>query len=267
MPEPSSATKPRVLLDLGAVTRLTLDRPEQANALDWRMGEELSEAVSTIRARADVRVVLLAGNGKHFCSGGDFAFIEQNTRLGREEVEARMLRYYRMFLSLVELPVPTIALVHGSAIGAGLCLALACDVRIGCASARLGLNFLRIGLHPGMGATALVPHAVGRARAAELLLTAELVSSERAAQMGLLSRAVPERDLAEAGASAAREIALAAPLATRECVETLRAPLRSALAEALAREAHCQALDFGTEDVRRAVAAFQSKGTPERLGH
>lgn len=266
MTGPPSPSKPRVLLELGELTRLTLDRPDQANALDWRMGEELEEAVATISARRDVRVVVLTGSGKHFCAGGDFAFIEQNTALGRVEVEARMLRFYQMFLSIVQLPVPTMAWVHGSAIGAGLCLALACDVRIGSASARLGVNFLRVGLHPGMGATALLPHVVGPARATELLLTSELMDGERAAELGLLNSVVPAPELAAAGERAAREIARAAPLATRELVETSRAPLRSALAQALSREAACQAVDFGTEDVRRAVEAFRGKRVPEFVG-
>lgn len=177
-----------------------------------------------------------------------------------------MLRFYQMFLSIVQLPVPTMAWVHGSAIGAGLCLALACDVRIGSASARLGVNFLRVGLHPGMGATALLPHVVGPARATELLLTSELMDGERAAELGLLNSVVPAPELAAAGERAAREIARAAPLATRELVETSRAPLRSALAQALSREAACQAVDFGTEDVRRAVEAFRGKRVPEFVG-
>jgi enoyl-CoA hydratase/carnithine racemase len=264
MNEPSP--KPRVVLELGELTRLTLDRPDQANALDWRMGEELEQAVATISAQRDVRVVVLAGSGKHFCSGGDFAFIEQNTALGHAEVEARMLRFYQMFLSILQLPVPTIACVQGSAIGAGLCLALACDVRVGAASARLGLNFLRIGLHPGMGATALLPHVVGRARATELLLTSELVNGERAGELGLLNAVVAAPDLVAAADRTAREIARAAPLAARELVETSRAPLRSALGHALAREAACQAADFGTEDVRRAVEAFKNKRAPEFVG-
>lgn len=266
MKEPHSPSKPRVLLELGELTRLTLARPEQANALDWRMGEELEAAVATISARRDVRVVVLAGSGQHFCSGGDFAFIEENTTLARVEVEARMLRFYQMFLSIVQLPVPTVAWVHGSAIGAGLCLALACDVRIGSTSARLGLNFLRVGLHPGMGATALLPHVVGPARATELLLTSEVMLGERAAELGLLNTVVAAPELAAAGERVAREIARAAPLAARELVETVRAPLRAALAQALAREAACQAADFGTEDVRRAVEAFKSKRAPELVG-
>jgi enoyl-CoA hydratase len=257
---------PRIRLELGEITQLTLNRPAQANALDWQMGEELEAAVARIRGSSGVRVVLLRGAGQHFCSGGDFAFIEENTRLGRAEVAARMLRFYQMYLSVLELEVPTLAVVQGSAIGAGLCLALACDLRIGSTSSRLGVNFVRVGLHPGMGASALLPHAVGATRSAELLLTGQAVNGEHGASLGLLGEAVAPELLAAAAERTASSIATGAPLALRETVQTLRAPLRRHLAEALPREAACQAADFGTRDVRLAIEAFRNKQVPVFLG-
>lgn len=257
-----SEEPPRVLIERGPVTRLTLNRPAQANALDVAMGEELAAAVELVRHDPEVRVVVLAGAGQHFSGGGDFAFIEENTRLGPDEVRARMLRFYGLFLSIVDLPVPTVAQVRGSAIGAGLCLALACDLRVGARSARLGANFLRVGLHPGMGATLLLPHVVGPARAARLLSTAEVVSAESALALGLLGELVDDGDLAAAGDRLAAQVARGAPLAARELVESLRAPLRAALPAALAREAECQARDFSTHDVRAAVAAFRRGESP-----
>jgi enoyl-CoA hydratase/carnithine racemase len=166
-----------------------------------------------------------------------------------------------MYLSVLDVPVPTLALVQGSAIGAGLCLALACDLRLGTRSARLGANFLRVGLHPGMAATLLLPHVVGAARAARLLTTAEIVSGEQALALGLLGEVVADDELHAAGQRVATQIAKGAPLAARELVETLRAPLRAALPAALAREAECQANDFGSEDLRTAIAAFR-RGQP-----
>jgi enoyl-CoA hydratase/carnithine racemase len=267
MRDHGSETEPRVLLELGEITRLKLNRPVQANALDWEMGEQFEAAVARVASNSEVRVLVLTAAGAHFCSGGDFSFIEENTRLGQAQVEARMLRFYQMFLGLVDLPVPTVAVLQGSAIGAGLCLALACDVRIGSTQARFGLNFVRIGLHPGMGASALVPHAVGATHAAELLLLGQTVNAEKAARLGLLSEAVSPEDLAAAGEHAALSLAAAAPLALRETVETLRRPLRAHLARALSREAACQAVDFGTEDVKRAIEAFRRKETPVFVGH
>jgi enoyl-CoA hydratase/carnithine racemase len=254
--------RPRVRVELGRITRVSLNRPAQANALDEAMGEELKAALELASREPEARVVVLSGEGKHFSAGGDFAFIEENTRLPRDQVRERMLRFYRMYLSVLDVPLPTVALVHGSAIGAGLCLALACDLRVGTRSARLGANFLRVGLHPGMGATLLLPHVAGPARAARLLSTAEVVSGEAAVALGLLGEAVDDDELERAGRRVAEQIAEGAPLAARELVATLRGPLRQRLPETLAREAECQADDFATEDLRTAVAAFRRGEAP-----
>lgn len=261
-----ASSEARVTVELGVVTRLTLNRPEQANALDVDMGLELAASLAQASRQPEVRVIVLASAGKHFSAGGDFAFIEENTRLPREQVRERMLGFYRMYLSVLDVPVPTLALVQGSAIGAGLCLALACDLRVGSRSSRLGANFLRVGLHPGMGATLLLPHVVGAARAARLLSTAEVVDAEQALSLGLLGEVVADDELAATGLRVAERIAKGAPLAARELVETLRAPLRAALPAALAREAECQANDFGSEDIRTAIAAFRRGEAPVFVG-
>jgi len=258
-----SANEPRVLLELGPITTLTLNRPLQANAFDVEMGFELEAAVTRISHEPSVRVVMLGGAGKHFSAGGDFAFIEENTTLPRERVRERMLRFYQMYLSVLELPVPSIARIHGSAIGAGLCLALACDLRVGERSARLGANFLRVGLHPGMGATLLLPHVVGPARAARLLHTGETLDGERAHALGLLSELAPDGGVVGAAERLAAQLASVAPNAARHMVATLREPLRRNLSVTLAREAECQADDFAGEDVRTAIDAFRRGEQPD----
>lgn len=259
----SIPSPPRILVDIGPITRLTLNRPRAANALDVEMGFELEAAVARIGKEPTVRVVVLAGAGDHFSAGGDFAFIEENTTLPRERVRERMLRFYEMYLSVLELPVPTIASLHGSAIGAGLCLALACDLRVGARSARLGANFLRVGLHPGMGATLLLPHVVGAAQAARLLSTAETLRAERAFEVGLLGELSPDDQLSAVTQRLAEQIASGAPGAARRLTATLRAPLIRDLPAALAREAECQADDFAGDDVRAAVEAFRLGTKPD----
>lgn len=256
-------SEPLVLLELGPITKVTLNRPHQANAFDVEMGVELEAAVARIQRAPGVRAVVLGGAGRHFSAGGDFAFIEENTTLPLERVRERMLRFYQMYLSVLELPVPTIARIHGSAIGAGLCLALACDLRVGERSARLGANFLRVGLHPGMGATALLPHVVGPASAARLLHTGETVDGERAYALGLLSELAPDGGVVSATERLAEQIASGAPSAARRMVATLREPLRRALPAALVREAECQADDFAGEHVRAAVEAFRRGQKPD----
>ena len=262
----SLPSESRVLVELGPIARLTLNRPAQANALDVDTGHDLEAAVARVSAHPDVRVVVLAGAGKHFSGGGDFAFLEENSRLPRAQVVERMRRFYALYLSVLALPVPTIAAVQGSAIGAGLCLALACDLRVGARSAKLGANFLRVGLHPGMGATLLLPHVVGPARAAQLLMTATPLDAEAALSIGLLGEVVADDELTRAAEGVAAQIAKGAPRAAKELVETLRGPLRAALPAALEREANCQADDFGSDDLRSAVEAFRRGETPTFTG-
>jgi len=258
-PDSPTSTDNLVLVEPGPITKLTLNRPEQANALSWSMGEALSDAVERINADDTARAVIVCGAGQHFSAGGDFAFIEQMSQLDASEIEATMRRFYAMYLRVLDLRVPTIAVVHGAAIGAGLCLALACDLRIGSTTAKLGVNFVRIGLHPGMGATALVPHLCGPGPAADLLLTAESVDGLRAERLGLLSAAVDEADVERVAQLRAEAIARNSAQAVTETTETLRAPLKARLERALPREAQCQTDDFGGPDVRRAIEAFRHK--------
>ncbi len=266
-----SSTKPspspgRVRLVEGEIAEIWLVRPEQANALDFSMGESLKRAVEALNESASVRAVLLRGEGKHFCAGGDFAFLEENTRRPRTEVRAAMLRFYGLYLSILQLKAPSIAVVQGSAIGAGLCLALACDLRIGAISCRLGANFVGLGLHPGMGATCLVPAAVGEAHAASLLLSGRVVGGDEAAALGLLTEAVVAERLPSAARRRAEEIARRAPLAVAGTVDTLRSRKVAALPAALEREADCQAVNFGSLDVQRAIEAFRTRTEPRFAG-
>lgn len=252
---------PRLELRLGTVSEITLARPLKANALDWETGERFRAAVAAVSAHAEARVLLIRGRGAHFCAGGDFDFIAATAELPQEQVAARMHRFYSAFLCLLQVPVPTVAVVQGSAIGAGLCLALACDVRIGSLDARLGLGFARLGLHPGMGATALVPR-LAPGWASDLLLTGEIVRGAEAAKRGLLSRAVENAEL-EAGAQhAVNRLRSAAPAAIRQTVATLRAPILKDLEQALEREAREQSKSFASPELREAIAAFRARRKP-----
>ena len=254
------------------VTEVCLSRPTHANALDEEMGDRIAEAVDSINADPTVRAVILRGVGRHFCAGGDFAFIESNTALDQSVVEERMLRFYQRYLELLDLRVPTIAALQGSAIGAGLCLALACDLRVGHPDSRLSLNFVRIGLHPGMGATCLVPARCGHSAAADLMLSGRTVGAEEALRLGLLTHvtaadATPGEQATRLSAQQIAEgIAAAAPIAVRQTVSTLRGPLRASLGPALRTEAARQAHDFGTRDVRRAIQAFRARSAPNFEG-
>lgn len=251
-----------VRLDLGRIATLTLARPDRRNALDATTAEHLGDALAKLDQDPSVRVVLVRGEGRTFCAGGDFDLIEAAAGRPIEENRDAMRRFYAAFLAVARLRAPSIAVIQGAAVGAGLCFAAACDLRVAAEDAKLGANFVRIGLHPGMAATALLPRLVGAARATEMLLTGRMVSGIEAAAMGLVNRAVPADRLEATALELAEAIASAAPIAIRQTRETLQRTLWPALEDAMDRESMAQGIDFATEDLKEAVRAFREGRAP-----
>lgn len=251
----------------GAIAELVLSRPDVRNAMSPAMGDEITAAVASLRDDPELRAVVVTGEGKSFSAGGDFDLLEARTKTPGEQNRRAMRDFYAKYLAVRRLRVPTIAALHGHAIGAGLCFAMACDIRLAAAGTKLGVTFVRVGLHPGMGATFLLPALVGRAAAAELLLTGRVVDAERAAALGLVSEVLPdEAALRERAFAVASEIATGAPVAVAQLTETLRHGGYRTLDEALDREASCQAVDYATADMAEAIAAFRAKRKPRFVG-
>ena len=158
----------------GAVAVLTFSDPDRLNAMTEAMGHALRDTVAELRDDPALRAAVLTGAGRAFSAGGDLAMIESKGKAAsaspggavREENRAFMERFYKLYLSVRELPFPTVAAINGPAIGAGLCVALGCDIRIAAREAKLGLNFARLGIHPGMGATWTLPRPVKSSSAA-----------------------------------------------------------------------------------------------------
>ena len=244
-----------VLLETaGAVTTLTLNRPGALNAMSEAMAAEF-EAAAARAGRSKSKVVLLRGAGPAFSAGGDLAFIEKNMKRPRASLAPLMRRFYASFLALRDLPQVTVADLHGTAYGAGLCLALACDLRVAAPSAKLAFNFVRLGLNPGMAAWPLARAALGEARARELLFT---------------GRAFTGRDLAAWGGAVSSEELPAAELARRiaegsgDALRALKAETRldADLSGYLAREAAGQAATFKGPDLAEGVAAVRARRPP-----
>src|ERR1700712_6052951 len=192
MPEHTAdLTQLRLERPAEGVAVLTLDNPDQRNAMSDAMTESWVAAVQRLAADRSVRVVVVTGEGTAFCSGGNTGGIAVEPDAEVDYLRTRMMAFYRAWLSIRKLEVPTIAAVNGPAIGAGLCLALACDIRYAAAGAKLGAPFVRLGMNPGMAATYLLPNAVGEANARELLLTGRTVEAEEARELGLVSRVFP----------------------------------------------------------------------------
>src|SRR3954451_21378143 len=170
------------------VALLTLDNPDLRNAMSDEMTSSWVAAVAELAADRSLRAVVVTGEGSAFCSGGNTSWIASEPDASVDDLRARMLPFYRSWLSIRSLEVPTIAAVNGAAIGAGLCLALACDLRFAATGAKLGVPFVKLGMHAGMGGTHLLPEVVGQAHARDLLLTGRVVDADEALHLGLVSR-------------------------------------------------------------------------------
>jgi len=256
----------------GAVATLVLNDPARRNALSAAMGEALLARVGELGRDPGLRAVLLTGAGAAFSAGGDLEMLEARAReaaAGPEALPAlrdAMRGFYGLFLSLRDLPCPTIAACHGAAMGAGLCLALACDLRLVAEGARLSLNFVRLGLTPGMGATWLLPRLVGPALAAELLYTGRVMSGGEACRIGLASQLLAPEDLLPAARELAAEIARAAPLAVRGVKRALLRSPGAELPDQLGFEALVQARSFASADAREGLLALRERRPPRFQG-
>lgn len=248
------------------VVQLTLNRPEKLNALTVEMGVRLQAVVAELRNDAGVRAVVLTGAGRAFSAGGDLNFLNDRQR-NRGDVESNyeaMRRFYSLFLSIRSLPVPVIAAVNGSAVGAGCCLTGAADLRVVARPAKIGVNFTRLGISPGMAGTHFLPQVFGGQFATWLMLSGDLVSAEEAHANGYSLQLLdtPEATVAEA-IRRATVIAASSPIAVRQTVRALRLRSSDGIEASLTREADAQAHCFGHPDFVEGLRAIESKTTPK----
>lgn len=246
------------------IGEITLNRPENRNAMTPDVLAGLAAAVERAKADPSLRCVVVTGRGKSFCAGADFkARREESPEAPHRAPHERAYDTYAPFLSLLDLEVPTVAAMQGHAIGGGLGLAIVCDLRVANAAARYGANFVRLGLHPGMASTWLLPRLMGVPNAVELLLTGRLVDGAEAERRGLVHYAVEEARVLEKARELAREIAAAAPLAVRWAKRSIYEGLAWDPKTAARREAAVQSRSFETEDFREGVAALLAKREPK----
>jgi len=241
----------------GDVATLTLDDPTRKNAMSEAMADAFQAGVESLRATS-IRAVIITGSGTAFSGGGDLSMLQRLTTLSAAEAERFMLDYYQRFLCVRELSVPVVAAVNGAAVGAGLCLALACDMMIVATDAKLALNFVRLGLHPGMGATHYAPLRFGAPRAMELLCTGRFFSGEDALAWGGALEAPGASQVLARATAIAHEIASSGPVSTRALTASLRAA-DAGLPAALAREAVAQAASYGSAELQVGLLAAREK--------
>lgn len=248
------------------VATVRLNRPERMNALDMTLLSELAAALRELGADGAVRAVVLTGNGSAFSAGGDFEAIRALGQASPVESRRALLEGLEVLKTLWRLERPTIALLNGAAVGGGLSLALACDFVLAADTATLSLPFVRLGIVPDLGALYLLPRLVGLRRATDVLMTGRAFTAAEAAEIGLITRAVPGDRLDAAGAALARELAEGATQALGATKTLLRHGLDLDLERLLELEAHAQSLLWHTADHREGIAAFRERRPPRFVG-
>lgn len=250
------------------VATLTLNRPDRLNALGDTLREDLFDAVTRSSADPEIRVMVITGAGKGFCSGGDVKAMNEAREGQRERplIEKVAPGRDRTLLALREAPQPIIAAVNGAAAGAGMNLALGCDIRIASTSAKFSQAFVRRGLHPDWGGTYFLPRLVGMAKACELIFTGDVIDAPEALRLGLVSQVVAPDALMPTVHELARRIAAGPPVAIRLAKRSLYHNADSDLRTALEVETFAQNLCFDTEDAREGIRAFVEKRAPAFRG-
>ena len=255
------------------IATLTMNRPEARNALTAEMQAGLFKAVPRLAADKKVRVIVLTGAGRAFCAGGDVkGFAARNSDGGGGggfDLEARvhgLRQSMEVARLLAEAPKPTLAVIPGPAAGAGLSLALACDIRVAAADAKLTTAFSKVGLAGDYGGSYFLTQLVGTAKARELYFTADVILGSEAAALGVVNEAVPRDDLPAAADRWAKKLAALPTIAIGYMKRNLNAAAHSTLAEVLDLEAMHMVRTFMTEDHTGASVAFVEKRTPEFHG-
>jgi len=248
------------------IATVTVNRPEVKNALGPEEWQALRVAVERAGADAAVRAVVVTGAGGTFSAGGDLKSMPERLALPRHVRRANLLADAQVVKVFRETPKPIVAAIEGAAVGAGLSLALACDVRIATTTAKLGATFHKIGLTGDFGMLWLLPRVVGPTRAMDLLLSSEIVDGVRAEQIGLVSRAVAPERLRDEVLAYAQRLVDGPPVAMAFTKRGLQLALEQELDALLAFEAEAQAICSKTEDVQEGLRAFREKRPPRWQG-
>jgi 2-(1,2-epoxy-1,2-dihydrophenyl)acetyl-CoA isomerase len=241
----------------GIVT-VTFNRPEKKNALNLRMWDELQATFREIAESATDRVMVLTGAGGAFCAGAD---LTDGSKDPRHQLD-KMHHVGSIGLQLHEIPKPCIAKVNGVAVGAGLNLALGCDLIVAGESARFSEIFAQRGLSVDLGGSWLLPRLVGIHKAKELALLAEIVSAREAERIGIVNRVVPDAELDKFVGEWAAKLAAGPPIALQMTKRMITSGLTMSMAESLHWEAMAQTITFTTQDTAEAMQAFVQKRKP-----
>lgn len=254
----------RVLLTRqGAIATLTLNRPASLNALDEELRAGLVAKLGEVSRDHSVRVVIITGAGRGFCAGGD---IKKMAELKKNHQSVAFRSFltggHEMVRSIRTLAKPVVASVNGPAVGAGMNLALACDLRIASDQARFSQGFVKLGLHPDWGGTFFLPRIVGTGRAVEMFFLGEPVGAEEAKRLGLVNWVVPHHQLAEETCKLAERLAGAPALPMGLLKQALYERLETQLDSMMEHEVEAQMKCFESEDFDEGLRAYLEKRKP-----
>ena len=246
------------------IARITLNRPEAANAMSIQLLNELSEALDEVAKTFDIRVVLLTGAGeKAFCAGAD---LRERKGMSEREVSQTVTLIGSVVRKVELLPQPVIAVLNGVAFGGGLELALACDIRIAGNHMAVGLTETSLGIIPGAGGTQRLPRLIGIGKAKSLIYSARRLQAEEAVRYGILEALYSSEHLQEEAVKYAKQIARNAPLALRQAKVAINQGVEADIQTALQIESLAYATLIPTEDRLEGLQAFQEKRTPHYKG-
>lgn len=246
------------------IATIILNRPKALNAINLEVAEELEAAIKNLENDGNIKVVVLTGAGRAFCSGGDLKAIPtgKEARVGRDFLK----KMHKWVISLKNLNKPVIAAVNGLAVGAGCNLALLADVIIASEKAKFSESFVKVGAIPDLGGMYLLPRYVGLAKAKELIFTGDVIDAREAEKIGLINKVVPHEKLEDAVKDLAQKLAKAPPMVLAMAKAIIHRGLNADFDTVLELEACAQGICFESKDHREGVRAFLEKRKPRFEG-
>ncbi|HKH38480.1 MAG TPA: enoyl-CoA hydratase-related protein [Rubrobacter sp.] len=248
------------------VANIALNRPEKLNAFDGTMHDELYRALESVAEDEEIRCVVLRGEGRGFSAGADLAEIVKEADGDPDLGEYLRDTYSRLVKQMVRIEKPIIAALHGPVYGAGVGLALACDLRIAAENTKFSVAFIKIGLMPDAGVTFLLPRVVGLGRAMEMSMLGDAVEAEEAYRIGLVNKVVADQSLPEEARNLAEHLATMPTGALGRIKDSLYSSFETDLETALETEAEGQTFCGFTQDHKEGVTAFFEKREARFVG-
>ena len=248
------------------IATITLNRPENMNAMNLKMFEELEMVQKEIKNDADVRVLVITGKGNAFCSGADFSLVTFLSKFGSKEFMEK-LRYLQSVVTMIEeMEKPVIAAINGFALGGGLDLALACDLRLAVEGVKMGEQYIKVGIMPDLGGTQRLPRLIGLAKAKEMIFFGEMINAEEAERIGLVNHIFSRDDFESETTAIAQRLAAGPSVAIGLAKKAINEGCGRETRSGLELEVQGQSLCMQTVDVEEGIAAFREKRAPQFRG-